>query len=554
MALEEINVKNKKVKKYRSPLFNKTTLELSDLKNSPTRRPSNSVSRRVIPPRISSIIIEKNSFNENLIKFSKINGNQKLDTFLQTYDRIVNSIRIGIGNKNIIPKKKRITINRKFMHDLAKSRADRNVSLNINPCISMKPIISILLKSVEVVVNEKTKSSDDKESEGHLIEHSNKHLNKKEPSKIFTDIAMTESPPQSPSNVNYQSESNINSEELTEKDPDVYSNYVDSRDNYENKNVLKEGKNNRDSILKSNTIRQLYNSISHDISLIENLTKSDKELLEPISYSNDQSETLFIANQNIEVSDFDRENIKLEENGNNINGILFRTDSMSKLYKDIMNNNDLSADSSTIDKTVVDKTLVSDTPLKKEIYSSGSKDYYLSEVFTYSNTSDNNKPSNPKPKRKLNRNSSIGGNSSIGRNSSINRNSSIRDGNSNINHNSSVNENSSINHNSSINDNSAIVPPNPPTILRRNSSLNKKKNMKNKFIQKNLGEIETKVDDKVDVISEIEQNQTESKLHELEKMEEVEKYDKVENPEIIENNERIDNPQEINEVENPEKN
>jgi len=43
------------------------------------------------------------------------------------------------------------------MHDLAKSRENRNVSLNINPCISMKPIISILLKSVEVVVNEKSK-------------------------------------------------------------------------------------------------------------------------------------------------------------------------------------------------------------------------------------------------------------------------------------------------------------------------------------------------------------------------------------------------------------
>jgi len=347
---------------------------------------------------------------------------------------------------------------------------------------------------------------------------------------------MTESPQQSSSNINYQSESNIYSDELTERNPEMYSSYIEFKDSFENIKSLKEGKSSKDSILmKSNTIKQLYNSISRDINLIENLTKSDKELIDPASYSNDQSETLFITNQNIEISDYDKENIKLEENGNNINGILFRTDSMSKLYKDIMNNNDLSTDSSTIDKTAVDKTLISDTPLKKEIYNSGSKDYYLSEVFTYPNSSDNNKQFNDnKPKRKLNRNSSI--------------------------------------------DKRMIASPNLPSILRRSSSLNKKKDIRNKFIQSDYNE--TIVDDKVDVDSEFEPTQIESELHEsekinkneenentnevekpektnkVEKIEKIEKTDVIEHPEkinkeeIIENIKKENNPENVNNIEN----
>jgi len=43
----------KEISTYHSPLFNKTLLELTDLKNSQTRS-SLSASRPVLPPRVSS--------------------------------------------------------------------------------------------------------------------------------------------------------------------------------------------------------------------------------------------------------------------------------------------------------------------------------------------------------------------------------------------------------------------------------------------------------------------------------------------------------------------
>jgi len=87
-----------------------------------------------------------------------MNGNAKLDPFLQTYDRIVNSIRLGFGNNHLIPKKKRIIFNNNFKNDLTTDKINnKHLSLNASPCITMKPIVKILLKSVEVVINEKSK-------------------------------------------------------------------------------------------------------------------------------------------------------------------------------------------------------------------------------------------------------------------------------------------------------------------------------------------------------------------------------------------------------------
>jgi len=149
-----------------------------------------------------------------------------------------------------------------------------------------------------------------------------------------------------------------------------------------------ESKVKQDFLLESDSFNKLYKSISRDISIIESITKSEKGPLESISCSqNDPSENSFIANQNIEVYDMDKDNIQKEEKGHNINGILFRTDSMSKLYKEIMNNKNSSADINTIDKTSVDKTLNTENPLKKEIHLVNPKNYSLSEVYSYSSNS-----------------------------------------------------------------------------------------------------------------------------------------------------------------------
>eukprot|EP00833_Pecoramyces_ruminatium_P009083 jgi/Orpsp1_1/1183115/evm.model.c7180000083942.2 len=401
--MEGIKTKRIGERKYHSPLFNKTTLELSDLKNSPTRRSSFSVSRPILPPRISSKIIDKNTFNDNLIRFSKMNGAPKLDSFLHTYDRIVNSIRIGFGNKSMIPKKKRITINKKFMHDLANNKYNksRNYSLNVNPCITMKPIVNILLKSVEVVINEKTKPNE----KPKLIENDKDKDENND--KLFTGYGMTESPKQSPTIIISNTENNnMQSEEIVENNKREESNTnlsllrKKSTNTNQSGNTLNtllslesiktlkgEGKTYKDILLDSDSFKQLYDSISRDINLIENITKSEKEIIDPTSYTqNDPSDTLFITNQ-IDLCEMNREHIRIDENGNNINGILFRTDSMSKLYKDIMNNNDLSADTNTIDKTAFEKTLVTENPLRKEIQIGGPKDYSLSEVYSYSTNS-----------------------------------------------------------------------------------------------------------------------------------------------------------------------
>ncbi|ORX47274.1 hypothetical protein BCR36DRAFT_295671 [Piromyces finnis] len=360
------------------------------------------------------------------------------------------------------------------MHDLVYSRTDRNVLLNVNPCISMKPLVGLLLKSIEVVVNEKTNSSRDKKLEGNLLE------NGKDSDKVFMDINMTESPQESASNINIRTEDDsIYNEELTENLSNKNSNYIDTKSNHENVNITKEGKFPKDLVFKSDELQQLYNSISQDLKLIENLTRSHKESTEPISYSNDQSETLFITNQNIEISEFDKENIKLEENGNNINGIMF-TDSMSKLYKDIMDNNDLFTESTAgINKTTGDKATYSDTPLKKEINTSSSNDYYLSEVFSYSKSLDSDRYFNYSNKNKH-----------------------------------TINGDNKSNNDVTSNTNGIKFHSGPPVILHRNSSLNNKRKV-NKIIQTNDDQKETKEKD-----TESEQFQYAIKLSESDEIDE----------------------------------
>jgi len=439
--------KIKKEKQYCSPLFNKTTLKVSDLKTSSNSTTSVSNTKTILSPKLyQPKETEKNSFNDNLIKFSKINGNPKLDTFLQTYDRIANSIRIGYNNENIIPEKRTISLNKKVMNELTNNGTHRNISLNVNPYISMTPIINHLLKYVEVVVKDKAGNEDNNSSHS---EKDDELLKKEDKNKIIIDAELTELSQPPLSDIRMATEKNTNSEEITESSLNVLNQY-NAKDltlknrNINNNNMLKvKGKLNL--LQTSNSIKELYNSISHDLSVLENITKSDKDQLEPLSYSNDQSDTLFITNQNIEISGFIKEHINIEENGNSIDGILPKIDSKAKLNKDIMNNSELSTESTTINKTTLDKTLINDTPLNKERRYSSPMDH------SFNNININSYPNYSKLTHSNNNNINI-------------KNNYNNDGNKNNNNNNNINVN---------NDKDSPFPFNPPVLLRRRSSLSR---------------------------------------------------------------------------------
>ena len=75
-------------------------------------------------------------------------------------------------------------------------------------------------------------------------------INYVDSNKIIMGTNMIESPQQTASYTNMQTESNIYSEELTERNSEMYpNNYVDSKESVINK---------RDSVLKTNSVKQLY--------------------------------------------------------------------------------------------------------------------------------------------------------------------------------------------------------------------------------------------------------------------------------------------------------
>ena len=230
-----------------------------------------------------------------------------------------------------------------------------------------------------------------------------------------------------------------------------YNNKDLTNKNYYNTNLLK-AKGKLNLLQTSNSIKELYDSISHDLSVLENISKTDKDQLEPLSYSNDQSDTLFITNQNIEISSFVKEHIDIDENGNSNSRILPRIDSKSKLHKDIMNNSELSTESTTINKITVDKTLINDAPLKREKRTSSLTDQSFKNINNNSYSKLSNNQKYPKLSHNVN-------------NNNINmKNHYISKDNSDGNRNSNINVN---------NDKDSAFPFNPPVLLRRRSSLNR---------------------------------------------------------------------------------